>query len=168
MPWQGRTKAWAEGLARDRHRRLRRLPRPGRWQGRTHHDTAVTPAGKRAFDKRLPDAEPKLRELFAELKAEHGRALVVVHQPASIGVLPLAVARDVGGEVAYLPVLTTRRTASGRPRRAEGPGEGRGGGGDSPVPPCRCYVRWTEPCDDLRIRAGGPLLSRTMSSGRRS
>ncbi len=26
-----------------------------------HHATAVTPAGKKAFDKRLPDSEPKLR-----------------------------------------------------------------------------------------------------------
>jgi hypothetical protein len=27
-----------------------------------HHATAVTPAGKKAFDKRLPNTEPKLRE----------------------------------------------------------------------------------------------------------
>ncbi|MFJ1712828.1 transposase [Streptomyces sp. NPDC086796] len=65
-----------------------------------HHATAVTPADKKAFGMRLPDAEPKLRELFAEQKAEHGRVLVVVHQLAWIGALPLAVARDVGGEVA--------------------------------------------------------------------
>lgn len=53
-----------------------------------HHATAVTPADKKAFGKRLPDAEPKLRELFAEQKAEHGRVLVVVHQLAWIGALP--------------------------------------------------------------------------------
>jgi hypothetical protein len=29
-----------------------------------HHATAVTPAGKKAFDKRLPNSEPKLREVF--------------------------------------------------------------------------------------------------------
>ncbi|MFJ2920219.1 transposase [Streptomyces sp. NPDC087307] len=234
-----------------------------------HHATAVTPADKKAFGKRLPDAEPKLRELFAEQKAEHGRVLVVVHQLAWIGALPLAVARDVGGEVAHLPGLTARRTAGfcpGRPERPRrtpgsparrpsparpddyrsrtgrmlspadsrtgtsslmtvtlprpfadmgalavshlmrrnaapepesveprlvvrsliarvkqkdrkrdpavrggprGLARGRGKVGQS-VPPCRCYVRWTEPCGDLRIRAGGPLLSRTTSSGRRS
>ncbi|GAB1340028.1 hypothetical protein ACE1SV_66180 [Streptomyces sp. E-15] len=34
-----------------------------------HHATAVTPAGK-AFDKRLPNTEPKLRELFAKRQAK--------------------------------------------------------------------------------------------------
>lgn len=60
-----------------------------------HHATAVTSAGKKAFDKRLPNTEPKLRELFAKLQAKHGTVLVVVDQPASIGALPLAVARDM-------------------------------------------------------------------------
>jgi len=50
-----------------------------------HHATAVTPAGKKAFDKRLPNTEPKRRELFAKLQANHGTVLVVVDQPASIG-----------------------------------------------------------------------------------
>ncbi|MBR7677816.1 transposase, partial [Streptomyces daliensis] len=57
-----------------------------------HHATAVTPAGKKAFDKRLPNSEPKLREVFAKLQAKHKTVLVVVDQPASIGALPLAVA----------------------------------------------------------------------------
>ncbi len=35
-----------------------------------HHATAVTPAGKKAFDKRLPNTEPKLRELFTKLQAK--------------------------------------------------------------------------------------------------
>ncbi|MFI9213882.1 transposase [Streptomyces sp. NPDC053253] len=39
-----------------------------------HHATAVTPACKKAFDKRLPNTEPKLRELFAK----HRTVLVVV------------------------------------------------------------------------------------------
>lgn len=43
-----------------------------------HHATAVTPAGKKAFDKRLPNTEPKLRELFAKLKGKHRTVLVVV------------------------------------------------------------------------------------------
>jgi len=45
------------------------------------------------------------------LKAKHGAVLVVVDQPASIGALPLAVARDGGCHVAYLPGLTMRRNA---------------------------------------------------------
>ncbi|MGW1093213.1 IS110 family transposase [Streptomyces sp. NPDC002596] len=76
-----------------------------------HHATALTPAGKRVFDKRLPNTEPKLREVFAKLQAAHGIVLVVVDQPASIGALPLAVARDTGCRVAYLPGLTMRRIA---------------------------------------------------------
>ncbi|MFE1787865.1 transposase [Streptomyces sp. NPDC059525] len=55
-----------------------------------HHATAVTPAGKKAFDKRLPNTDPKLRELLAKLQVKHGTVLVVVDQPASIGALPLA------------------------------------------------------------------------------
>ncbi|MEU2720214.1 IS110 family transposase [Streptomyces smyrnaeus] len=84
-----------------------------------HHATAVTPAGKKAFDKRLPNSEPKLRELFDKLTAKHGPVLVVVDQPASIGALPLAVARDAGCQVAYLPGLTMRRVADLYPGEAK-------------------------------------------------
>ncbi|MFI0715112.1 IS110 family transposase [Streptomyces inhibens] len=84
-----------------------------------HHATAVTPAGKKAFDKRLPNSEPKLREVFAKLKAKHGTVLVVVGQPASIGALPLAVARDMDCPVAYLPGLTMRRIADLYPGEAK-------------------------------------------------
>ncbi|MFF4716568.1 IS110 family transposase [Streptomyces eurythermus] len=84
-----------------------------------HHATAVTPAGKKAFDKRLPNSEPKLRELFEKLQAKHGTVLVVVDQPASIGALPLAVARDTGCQVAYLPGLTMRRIADLYPGEAK-------------------------------------------------
>lgn len=83
-----------------------------------HHATAVTPAGKKAFDKRLPNTEPKLRELFAKLQAKHATVLVVVDQPASIGALPLAVARDMGCPVAYPPGLTMRRIADLHPGEA--------------------------------------------------
>ncbi|MFI6937063.1 IS110 family transposase [Streptomyces sp. NPDC050287] len=83
-----------------------------------HHATAVTPAGKKALNKRLPNSEPKLREVFGKLKAKHGTVLVVVDQPASIGALPIAVARDMGCEVAYLPGLTMRRIADLYPGEA--------------------------------------------------
>ncbi|MGW5736285.1 MULTISPECIES: IS110 family RNA-guided transposase [Streptomyces] len=84
-----------------------------------HHATAVTPAGKKAFDKRLPNSEPRLREVFGKLQAKHGTLLVVVDQPATIGALPLAVARDMGCEVAYLPGLTMRRIADLYPGEAK-------------------------------------------------
>ncbi|MGI3197968.1 IS110 family transposase, partial [Streptomyces sp. GLT-R25] len=84
-----------------------------------HHATALTPAGKKTFDKRLPNSEPKLREVFARLQAKHGTVLVIVDQVASIGALPLAVARDLGCHIAYLPGLTMRRIADLYPGEAK-------------------------------------------------
>lgn len=84
-----------------------------------YHAAAVTPAGKKAFDKRLPNTEPKLRELFAKLKAKHGTVLVVVDRPAPIGALPPAVARDMGCPVACLPGPTMRRIADLYPGEAK-------------------------------------------------
>lgn len=78
-----------------------------------HHATALDPAGKRLHDKRLPNTEARLRELFTSLAA-HGPVLVV-DQPASIGALPVAVARDMGCRIAYLPGLTMRRLADLHP-----------------------------------------------------
>ena len=60
--------------------------------------------------KALPNDETKLRALVTELKA-YGQLLFVVDQPATIGALPLAVARDEGVLVAYLPGLAMRRIA---------------------------------------------------------
>lgn len=45
--------------------------------------------------------------------------LVAVDQPASVGALPLAVARDMGCPVAYLPGLTMRRIADLYPGEAK-------------------------------------------------
>ncbi|WP_369383314.1 IS110 family transposase [Streptomyces sp. cg36] len=84
-----------------------------------HHAAAVNQAGKKVFDKPLPNSEPKLQELFDKLKAKHGTVLAVVDQPASIGALPLAVARDAGCQVAYLPGLTMRRIADLYPGEAK-------------------------------------------------
>lgn len=76
-----------------------------------HHGHGLSPAGKKVFDKRLPNSEPKLRAVFDKLKAKFGTVLVIVDQPANIGALPLTVARDCGCEVAYLPGLAMRRAA---------------------------------------------------------
>jgi transposase len=85
----------------------------------SHHGHGLTPAGKKVFDKALPNAEPQLRAVFDKLKAKFGTVLVVVDQPASIGALPLTVARDAGCKVAYLPGLAMRRIADLYPGEAK-------------------------------------------------
>ena len=84
----------------------------------THHAVALTPEGRRLHDGELPQDEARLRALFATL-AEHGPVLMVVDQPATIGALPVAVARDAGCEVAYLPGLAMRRIADLHPGTAK-------------------------------------------------
>ncbi|WP_406406240.1 IS110 family transposase [Streptomyces halstedii] len=84
-----------------------------------HHGHGLTPAGKKVFDKPLPNSEPKLRAVFDKLTMKFGTALVIVDQPASIGALPLTVARDAGCRVAYLPGLAMRRIADLYPGEAK-------------------------------------------------
>lgn len=76
----------------------------------THHAVAVNRSGKRLFDKVLPNDENKLRSLISDLK-QHGQILLVVDQPATIGALPVAVARSEGVFVGYLPGLAMHRIA---------------------------------------------------------
>jgi transposase len=83
-----------------------------------HHACALDPSGKKLHDKPLPNDEQRLRALFTQL-GRHGRVLVVVDQPASIGALPVAVARAEGCQVAYLPGLTMRRLADVHPGNAK-------------------------------------------------
>jgi transposase len=83
-----------------------------------HHAVGLDPDGKRLHDAPLPNSEPKLRALFNKLAA-HGPLLVVVDQPATIGALPVAVARAEGHQVAYLPGLAMRRIADLYPGRAK-------------------------------------------------
>jgi transposase len=75
-----------------------------------HHAVALDRKGKRLLDSALPNDETKLRALIGKLK-EHGQVLLVVDQPATVGALPVAVARDEGVLVAYLPGLAMRRIA---------------------------------------------------------
>ncbi len=83
-----------------------------------HHATALNAGGKRLHDKALPQDETALREVFAKLTA-HGLVLVIVDQPATIGALPVTVARAMGIEVAYLPGLAMRRIADLHPGNAK-------------------------------------------------
>ncbi|MBC3991459.1 IS110 family transposase [Streptomyces sp. AC563] len=85
----------------------------------THHGHGLTPAGKKVFDKPLPNSEPKLRAVFDKLRDKFGTVLVIVDQPASIGALPLTVAQDAGCQVAYLPGLAMRRIADLYPGEAK-------------------------------------------------
>ncbi|MEV6449665.1 IS110 family transposase [Amycolatopsis sp. NPDC051716] len=83
-----------------------------------HHAVGLDPDGKRLHDGPLPNTEPKLKALFDKLAA-YGPVLVVVDQPATIGALPVAVARAAGHQVAYLPGLAMRRIADLYPGRAK-------------------------------------------------
>jgi transposase len=83
-----------------------------------HHAVGLDPAGKRLHDAALPNSESKLRALFDRL-APHGKVLVVVDQPATIGALPVTVARACGHEVGYLPGLAMRRIADLYPGNAK-------------------------------------------------
>ena len=75
-----------------------------------HHAVALDRNGKRLYNKALPNDEARLRTLIEELRA-YGRILFVVDQPATIGALPVTVARAEGVLVAYLPGLAMRRIA---------------------------------------------------------
>jgi hypothetical protein len=83
-----------------------------------HHAVGLAPDGKRLHDAPLPNTEVRLRALFDKL-ARHGRILVVVDQPASIGALAVAVARACGHQVVYLPGLAMRRLADLHPGTAK-------------------------------------------------
>ncbi|GIJ62670.1 IS110 family transposase [Virgisporangium aurantiacum] len=83
-----------------------------------HHAVGLAPDGKRLHDAALPNTEAKLRAWFGKL-GRYGTVLVVVDQPASIGALPVAVARACGHQVAYLPGLAMRRIADLHPGTAK-------------------------------------------------
>jgi len=62
------------------------------------------PLWRADFDKPSPQDEARLRELLIGLQ-EHGRVLVMVDQPNTIGALRVAVAPDCGATMAHLPGL---------------------------------------------------------------
>lgn len=70
-------------------------------------------------DKSLPQSEPKIQKLLKDLVAKHGELLVVVDQPKTIGALVIAVAQQLGIQVAYLPGLPMRRVADLHPGQAK-------------------------------------------------
>jgi hypothetical protein len=94
----------------------------------THHAVAVDRSGRSLADRALPNDEAALRKLFTEL-AEHGRLLVVVDQPASIGALAIAVARSMGVQVGS-PICIRARVRPTLGTRSS-----------SPTPLGRCRMR---------------------------
>lgn len=66
-----------------------------------HHAVALDRAGKRLFDKPLPNDEHSLRGVLHGLR-RHGVVLLVVDQPATIGALPVAVAQAAGALVGFV------------------------------------------------------------------
>lgn len=83
-----------------------------------HHAVAIDRTGKKLLDKPLPQDEAKLSALINKVSG-HGRVLVVVDQPATIGALPIAVAQDMGVRVGYLPGLAMQRIADLHPGEAK-------------------------------------------------
>lgn len=93
-------------------------------------------------DKPLAQDETRIRALLDRLTG-YGPVLVVVDQPASIGALAVAVARQAGIDVAYLPGLAMRRIADLHPGNAKTDARD---AFTSPRPPARCHTRcgeWT-------------------------
>lgn len=83
-----------------------------------HHGCALAADGTKVYDKPLPQDEASLRTVVDELKA-HGRVLLIVDQPNTIGALPVAVARAADCGVAYLPGLAMRKAADLYPGQAK-------------------------------------------------
>lgn len=83
-----------------------------------HFAVALDRDDRVLLERELPQDEARLRELLAGL-SDRGPVLVVVDQPASIGALVVAVARDAGVEVGYLPGLAMRRIADLHPGEAK-------------------------------------------------
>ena len=83
-----------------------------------HYAVALDRGGDIVLERKLPQDEARLRELVTGLMTR-GPVPAVVDQPASIGALVVAVARDAGVEVGYLPGLAMRRIADLHPGEAK-------------------------------------------------
>lgn len=84
-----------------------------------HHGCGLTSGGKRVFDHEIAQDETGLRKVITSLQSDYGRVLVIVDQPNTIGALPVAVARDCGADIAYLPGLAMRKAADLYPGSAK-------------------------------------------------
>jgi hypothetical protein len=69
-----------------------------------HHAVALDRSGKRLHDRALPNDEARLREILTDL-GRHGKVLLVVDQPATIGALLVV---DQPATIGALPVAEIR------------------------------------------------------------
>ncbi len=76
----------------------------------SHYAVAHTMAGDEVIARGVTNSQPQLEQLLDDA-AVHGRPVVVIDQPGSIGQMILAVARDRGVPIAYVPGLVMRRAA---------------------------------------------------------
>lgn len=83
-----------------------------------HHTCALNKNGTKIFDKPLPQLKSESAALVDDLQT-HGTDLVVVDQPNTIGALPIAVARQRGCQVGYLPGFAMRKTTGLYPGQAK-------------------------------------------------
>lgn len=92
----------------------------GLYFGKTsHHGCWLGPSGERVFDHGLPQDESNNRDVTISLQDDQGRVLVIVDQPSTIGALAVAVVRDCGADIAYLPVLAKPKAADLCPGQAK-------------------------------------------------
>lgn len=83
-----------------------------------HHGCALTPEGQRMYDHKLAQDAAALRTVITDL-AQHVQVPVVVDQPNTIGALPIAIAHDLGADVAYPRGWETRGAAALYPGRSK-------------------------------------------------
>ena len=106
-----------------------------------HHAAALNRAGKKLYNKALPQEETKIRDVLTGLTG-HGKVLVVVDQPATIGALPIAVAEAARAAVGYLLGLAMCRIADLH-RGRRNPMSGTWRSSPKPHDPCRIRCdRW--------------------------
>lgn len=85
----------------------------------SHHGCGLNVAGERVYDHELPQDETALRVMITTLQNEHGSVLVTGDQPNTSGALPMAVGRNSGADIAYLPGLAMRKAADLDPGSAK-------------------------------------------------
>lgn len=85
----------------------------------SHYAVALSSDGTVLSRKELAQSEDAIRDLLAGLSDDPGKILLVVDQPATVGALVVAVAKDAGVQVGYLPGLSMRRLADLHPGEAK-------------------------------------------------
>jgi transposase len=83
-----------------------------------HHASVLSAAGESLFERSVRNDEAAIEQLL-DHAGEHGRCVLVIDQPGSIGSLAVCVARRRGVPVAYVPGLVMRRASELYPGEAK-------------------------------------------------